>query len=116
MSCVMENSFLSFEYSLKVLLLTYLAPKKLIGPKSFPESQALCKPHETLVELTHSLGTWGRGRTATANHQECFPMSPGKLQSSIPGLNSMVLLTQELKPRTQSQKTSVSFSMTLSLD
>lgn len=52
----MESSFLGFDYSLKVLLLTYLAPRRLTGPKSFPESQVLCRSHGTLAELTHTAG------------------------------------------------------------
>lgn len=57
-SCGMESSFLSFDYSQKVLVLTYLAPRRLAEPKSFPESQALCKSHKAVAELPHTSGKW----------------------------------------------------------
>lgn len=73
----MKSPLLPFDYSLKVLLLTYLAPRRLMVPKAFPESQVFCKSHRTLAELTHTSGIWQRGRMATANHHSLLSLLGG---------------------------------------
>lgn len=113
-SCGMESSFLSFDDTPKVLVLTYLARRRLTEPKSAPASQVLCKSHEAVAELPHASGVMGRGRAATANlcgllpllggHREGFPISLGQLQSDVPYSNGTVLLTQEFKSGTLNPK------------